>query len=217
MVLTNRYVKSLGNSLIGSYDYQDLVKGVGYIEFFGVMVATSSTTSGALVTKPIWCKALDHAQIAGSENYITNATLNYDIEISQKLVTQGMAFITIPAFFYYNSGGSGQLRGTFNASVYKLVDGTETLISDVASGSILSVSLSTGQYDAGVWSGVVNVTKTVLKKTNKLRLKIVGSGVSAPNALGLFNDPMNNTYSTPTVVETTQLKLDLPFRINGTA
>jgi len=233
--MVNKQVSNLfqaQNPAIASYDWNDLIQGRGIITFYGYSSSLTSDTqeynlsSEVIISKSV-AKQYSDSTTEGAGVEFSDAVHFDSGEIQTPLKISGVAKIVHGWAFERDTVANGQIRGTLKYILKKVSGETET--------TIASTSVNDGWdiRNSRDWKAYVNIKKmdctdTYLKKGDILRLTIEMYknhlyGTTSPSYgihYCITQDPLNRDTTggggiSPSTndEETTQLKINIPFRI----
>ncbi len=193
-------------SEILSYDFTDIVSGLGYTNFYGLTCSVSGSTTYDLVLQRAYSEIVETTR-----NTVGTTTCTFDSStFNLPRYANGVAYLSVQGF----SGGTTTIQ--LQAQVQKVAsDGTTT--TDISS-NILS-SYYTNSYPTLFLK--IPMTGTQIKIGEKLRLIVGLVQISGANYTGFAHDPMNRdgeTYIKPSVAgqgATSTLNFYMPFRIDN--
>lgn len=206
-----------------SYDFFDLVTGIGYKTFYAGDV--NSTSGSEIVSDKVLRTNDFYADVGFTMSGAAGAhdnkayEINFDLPIEKQFTIKGRAVANVPILYQLN--GTGPVQCTIKGSIYKVTDGTESVIASGATYHIQVITDSAGTN----WPSAVEMTlpKTTLKVNDLLRLKVETTAPGADRATAVIHDPKNRTdlqmtttpfgHGTITLSTPTALTLNLPIRI----
>jgi len=146
-------------------------------------------------------------------SYTKLLDIDWDITIDDPRTLNGRCFIQIPFYAYVSSGGYNQY---LIVKLRKYSGSTETDLGTVQSVTFQNVNNKTTATPPKLF--VLDITNTPFKRGDILRLTLETyynpGGGSGDLYHYVGNDPNARADAVVTGLETTQLKLDVPFRID---
>jgi len=195
---------------IASYDYVDIANGTGYITFYGFNGSNSGSTSYALTNQVAWSAKVVLPHNAGVVSaYTKTAEYNFDTILNTPRVVRGKAIINVPLSVTATAGNYNYAYAS--CAICKVVSGVETVVGWASGALVEQSNAGTNHIQSGI---VFDCPQTNIKKGETLRLSVeVWSFCNSTGATDVGSDPKNRT-ATAFGTDPTQLKADIPFRIN---
>ena len=210
--IPNRFQQS--SPILASFPSQELATGLGYEVYYGVCQSFPASALAPYTTaNPQYFlmdnNALDLYTDTTSTSTQTTATLNFDSSpFKIPRVVSGKVFINFAV-----KGHTTTTNCTFSARLYKYDGSTETAITalqtlDYNGNNAPAVAMAANQIVN--FMAAIDATDTIIKVTEKLRLKVVVTDVDN-EAITVYHDPLgrdvfsNSNFSS-------RMKIKVPFR-----
>lgn len=204
-----------GNA-IASYSYEEIASGLGYISFYAYNSTDSTSTKYGLITETSiksYVKVSSGTVAMSGDTNQKLLDIDWDITMDDPRTLNGRCFIQIPFYAYVSSGNYTQY---LIVKLRKYSGTTETDLGTVQSTNFNNVNNLTTATPPKMF--VLDITNTPFKRGDILRLTLESyynpGGGSGSLTQYVGNDPNARADATVTGLETTQLKLDVPFRID---
>lgn len=193
-----------GGQAIASYNYLDIVQGVGYLTLYGGDYDDSGTGKYAISPNTFYSTLGTH-QTVGAAAF----DIDFDIELGRTITFEGQALINIPL----RMQNAGVQQVTATVYIRKYSGGVESeIVNDTCSTPAL---LNWGANQPWCLAIKLAVPKTVFKKGDILRVTYTCPGY-AGKTIDWFHDPMNRSTINGSAysVETSQFKVNMPVKID---
>lgn len=206
MAKLNAFYETAPTKLV-NYDWFDVTSLTGYKDFYGAKI------SGGYILTPQVIHTRTNDTATASQYYWTqfDFDVDFDIEVRKQFVLDGEAYVQIPILRKNTSGAGATLANWITVNIIHYDGTTETILATKKDG--VSVNINNGVNQQLIASFSMEIPQTVFKVGEIVRLNVVGtqSGGSSDTRTGwLMHDPPDRTV---TGIDTTQLKIQLPFRI----
>jgi hypothetical protein len=198
-------------SAIASYNYTDVVQGVGRLVLYPTDGYKISDLTYYLTTEAMFSQTPSTTAPIN-----TSLELNFDAILNTNLTLQGYCNIQIPVS-YYKSSGAG--TWTVTAKLYSVVSAVETQI-----GSTTTLTFS-GSGDAkwywDIGNAIIDCPITIIKKGSTLRLELISSAAGAASVFRFYHSPVGEDEAMSStageignLVQTTKNILNLPIKLS---
>ena len=211
---------STASPILTNYNWQDVAGGTGYITFYcGSAYNETDGTTYNLSTH----QTLSHTQGAwaykdyrAGENGVQR-TINYDVKMNKNMAISGNVLID-HHYILHEDNDNGSSTGYFIFSLINY-DGTTEKVLGTADTEHFSLSEETENVESTL---ILNVEdKEVVSQGNILRLKVefyISNGEYGYLGISLAVSPRGleyEAYDEIMMTENTQLKVNIPFEIEG--
>ncbi len=203
-----------------TYNWTDIINGLGYQTFYGFTTTDSVSTKYSLIesTTNKFSSVIDTAG-AATTNAAYTKVLDVDFDLSEfnaPRIINGTAYLRMS---YWAEGTSSGVYTYIIAKIRKWDGTTETEIASVQSEEL-------NNYDVNkTLSMEIEIPLTHFNKNDQLRLTIEGwakdAGATASSNIVISHDPQNRagTYMNPagdsSGLLTTRIILQMPFKIQN--
>ena len=201
-----------GDTAIASYDYIDVNEGTGIIEYCGFASCTglsgsveydyfltnnkSISSETVFTTYRVW---------GGTEPW-HGITIDFDVVFNMPKIANGNAAVCVPMWAF---AGSGTRNSNAKITILKVSGGVETAISSTYQSNSVS-GQSAGTY--GMTTTTVPLTRTLFKKGDILRLRLLGTASGGSGGGGaLLHSPISQNSEASTAGVSSRLSLFMPF------
>lgn len=194
-----------------NFDSVDFADGSGMVNFQGANTKQGATKTYILTRETIFANDISTVSAAVETTDAKRLDLDFDLsEFNMPKDIKGTALVTATVKGIKNSG---IMNYYYIAKIRKWDGSTETEIASAQSET--NSSNSTTDYDTmTVKIPITTLTHFAQGDVLRVTMEVWAAIPSPPGGSGtvtLFHDPMNRTEGT---AETTQLKIDIPFRID---
>jgi len=193
-----------GDPAVASYNYIDILTGVGYLTLYAGDYDDSGTQKYVLTPNEFYSSVASHQTIGAAA-----FDLDFDVEIGKTVTFSGEAIINIP--LRMQQAGVQQVTAT--VYIRKYSGGVESeIVNDTCS---TPAALNWGLNQPWILAAKLTVPKTVFKKGDVLRLTYSCPGY-AGKTIDWFHDPKNRSTINGSAysIESSQLKLNMPVFID---
>lgn len=206
MVLNPSIKKAIAGGaapVIASYDWVDIATGTGYREYYGGMLAVSSSaiasTALYLLSNNIFPSNKVstigwYSSTGGGEGYVKQQDLDFDVTFKLPQIVKGKGIFIIPHGTYSTQAGKN-FRNYIHVKVRKWDGTTETEIA-AASGGIIYTKSAPCQHQSAI---EIELPRRIFKADETLRVTIehymyfVQAATQASFAIG--HDPKDRAYT----------------------
>lgn len=187
-----------GGEILASYDWENLVSGIGYRRFYGCC-AQLNTGNVTFLTNQSSTDAKPN-RLKGDSPYI------FDVAFGRPAYIEGTAYVNLSTEWDHGSSNNT----SFTVNIYHVdLSGTQTSI-----GIAQSSTKSRGDYRHCI---IITLTGKHFGIGESLRMHITENVSGAPNQQYLYMDPASRASITDGedgTVSGTDLSLDVPFRVD---
>lgn len=208
--------------ILANYNWIDIATGTGVIVYYGYNTINDTTYTYNLSEKIVFSHSTNSeiGSIPTQDlNMLNRGELDFDLStFNMPQTIKGTAFLNL-GFGVSNNDNAGS--SVYMIAKIKKWDGTtETTLATSQTQTITTASGATGQARASMQ---LSLTETHFKKGETLRLTIESWGkfnslqtASSGATIHITHSPENQDGGLFTVagIKTTQLKLNIPFKIN---
>ena len=196
--------QTTASTLIASYDWQDIISGLGYEEFFLSFSSDSAGDNFGLITSSLYSSVLEttRAGAGTTEQNFDTSTFNAPRTV------KGTAYLQVP------------VRGVDASGIQIIAQiivvdaaATETTISSEIDDTV-TFSAAGGTLANQIILLKIPLTETLVKIGEKIRVELQNVTTNA-SVSGYAHDPGNRTSSLYDI--TTVSKLALPFKLDPSA
>jgi hypothetical protein len=171
--MINQIYTNSNEKNVQSFDAIDFITGTGYKTLYAVGSKADNTLAYELTTQPLDSDHSNYSSVVTDLDITDVASkleINFDLSVNKTLTVSGNAFINISLGISIGGGGASVSNLRVKYTFYKVAtDGsTETAISS----QIESNKVSSSSNSVFRLLTKVPITRTVLKKGEKLRLEV---------------------------------------------
>lgn len=208
-----KYTKS-SEGAIASYDFTELVSGLGYERYYAVASDQEALGTQTYMLTNNSSIYTDASSISTSQTSQAAKTLNFDSSAFRiPRIVDGTAFVN----FAFVNNDADVTNVTFSAQLFKVhSDGTTTTA--LSSAKVVDYDSNTPPGTA-LGANVKNnallflaLTRTKITIGEKIRLQIIIDLKDTGDNVTVYHDPLGRDFLSDTNYST-QMKVDIPFEI----
>ena len=209
MPMQKPYRMRASESGLATFNYVDVASGIGFLSYYGTVTQDDVQGKEYVLTPNVVYSAV-------RDTYRTSAgttTMNFDTSaFNLPRVAKGTAILSFGATFR-----AGSNVGEYISAQLQKVTATGSTVNLSATMTAYANLLYSNPFDS-MMLFKLPLTQTIIKKGESIRLVLTIStdDTGTPPYVGIGHDPkgISGTYVTSTSTRTTQLLLDMPFRID---